>query len=164
MFGSGYLLFALFLKHLVSGQLCLVLILVKQAVIKKRFVSTLCMIRSIGLFYRLTITSSVAALLAGNASSLECLVVRRSIFPQISLQEGERDSTTEENCSFLWTYAKPNLLLLPEKRLEVLLDFRAPCSWEGWVSLPAAIGAVLLVHAVAMCQSVHWRSTSLFCA
>lgn len=101
MFGSGYLLFALFLKHLVSGQLCLVLILVKQAVIKKRFVSTLCMIRSIGLFYRLTITSSVAALLAGNASSLECLVVRRSILPQISLQEGERDSTTEENCSFL---------------------------------------------------------------
>lgn len=60
----------------------LMLILVKQAVPKKRLVSTLCMIKSIGLFYRFIITSSVAALLAGNASSLDCLVARRSIFTQ----------------------------------------------------------------------------------
>lgn len=89
MFGSGYLFFALFLKHLVSGRLCLVLILVKQAVPKKRFVSTLHMIKNIELFHRLIITSSVVAVLAGHASSLECLVVRRSVFPHISLQKGD---------------------------------------------------------------------------
>lgn len=108
-------------------------------------------------------TSSVAALLAGNASSLECLVVRRSIFTQISLQKGERGTTTEENCSPLWNHAKPNLLLLFEKRLEVLLHFRAPCSWEGWVSRPAALELCCLcvvLQCVCPCMMEHFTLLS----